>query len=532
MKPLPKIFIADSISSKGIELLRADGLFEVIVKTGLQEPALIEALEGCEALIVRSQTKVTAAVIEASPSLRIIGRAGVGIDNVHLEAATARGIVVMNAPGGNTISTAEHALSLLLCTARMIPQAHASMKIGKWDRKKFEGAQVHGKTLAILGMGRIGSEVARRAVAFGMRVLVYDPYLSTSKARSLQIEVVDQLHELLPRADFITVHMPLTEETKHMIGRRELSFLKPGVRLINCARGGLIDEEALVEGLSSGLIAGAALDVFEVEPLPQSSPLTQLENLILTPHLGASTIEAQEMVGIEIAESVRLALLKGEIRNALNIPNIDEKTLEILGPWIELAGRLGQFLAHLGPKRTEKISICYSGRIAEHDMSTVSRSFLTGFLEHIHGPEVNAVNVSSFLKQAGLQVTESRKSEAGDFMDLLEISIEAGGEKSSIGATFYGSKPRIVTVNNRFVEGHPNGGLLLLENKDQPGIVGDLGSLFGKSHLNIANMSLSRNETLGTALILMNLDSLPPATLLEQLRADENILWVEVIHFL
>ncbi|MFZ4115622.1 MAG: phosphoglycerate dehydrogenase [Chthoniobacterales bacterium] len=532
MKPPPKIFIADPISSKGIEALVADGLFEVIVRPGLKEAELIQAMEGCEGLIVRSQTKVTAAVIQASRSLKVIGRAGVGIDNVDVEAATECGIVVMNAPGGNTISTAEHAFSLLLSVARTIPQAHASMKTGKWDRKKFEGVELHEKTLAILGMGRIGTEVARRAMAFGMKVLVYDPYLSASKARSLQIEVVEQLHELLPRADFITVHMPLTEETKHMIGRKELSLLKRGVRIVNCARGGLIDETVLVEGLASGQIAGAALDVFETEPLPENSELRHLDHLVLTPHLGASTAEAQEMVGIEIAESIRLALLKGEIRNSLNMPNIDEKTLALLGPWITLAHRLGQFLAHIGPRRAEKISIRYSGRIAENDLTSVSRAFLTGFLRHIHGPEVNSVNVSSCLKTSGLEVIESRQSGAGDFTDLLEVSVEAGGEKSSVGGTFYGSKPRIVTVNGRFVEGHPAGVVLLLENKDQPGIVGHLGSLFGKSNINIANMSLSRNEALGTALVLMNLDSEPPLALVEKLRADANILSVQIIHFL
>ena len=531
MKTLPKILVADSISSKGIDALASDGLFEVIVKTGLPESELIQSIEGCEALIVRSQTKVTKRVIEAANSLKVIGRAGVGIDNVDVEVATKHGIIVMNAPGGNTISTAEHAFSLLLSTARAIPQAHASMKSGKWDRKKFEGVELHEKTLGILGMGRIGTEVARRAIAFGMKVLVFDPYLSASKARSLQIEVVEQLHDLLPHADFITVHMPLTEETRYMIGEKELPLLKRGVRIINCARGGLIDETVLAEGLSSGQIAGAALDVFEEEPLPENSKLRFLDTLTLTPHLGASTAEAQEMVGIEIAESIRLALLKGEIRNSVNMPNIDEKTLVLVQPWMILANKLGQFLAHIGPKRAEKISIRYSGRITENDLTVVSRSFLTGFLRHIHGPEINRVNVASFLKTSGLEIIESRQSGAGEFTDLIEFQVEAGVEKASVGGTFYGSKPRIVTVNDRFVEGHPTGVVLLLENKDQPGIVGHLGSLFGKNHINIANMSLSRNESQGTALVLMNLDSAPQSALVETLRSDANILSVQIIHF-
>jgi D-3-phosphoglycerate dehydrogenase len=531
MKTLPKIFVADSISSKGVEALSSDGLFEVIVKTGLQEAELIQAIQGCDALIVRSQTKVTKKVIEAATSLKVIGRAGVGIDNVDVEVATKHGIIVMNAPGGNTISTAEHAFTLLLSTARAIPQAHASMKAGKWDRKKFEGVELHTKTLGILGMGRIGTEVARRAIAFGMKVLVFDPYLSASKARSLQIELVEQLHELLPQVDFITVHMPLTDETRYMIGRKELPLLKRGVRIINCARGGLIDETILAEGLSSGQIAGAALDVFEEEPLSQNSELRSIDSLVLTPHLGASTAEAQEMVGIEIAESIRLALLKGEIRNSVNMPNIDEKTLAFIEPWMMLANSLGQFLASIGPKRAEKISIRYSGRITEQDLTVVTRAFLTGFLRHIHGPEVNRVNVSSFIKASGLEVIEARQSGAGEFTDLIEFQVEAGAEKASVGGTFYGSKPRIVTVNDRFVEGHPAGVVLLLENKDQPGIVGHLGSLFGENDINIANMSLSRNESQGTALVLMNLDSAPQPMLVEKLRSDTNILSVQIIHF-
>ncbi len=531
MKSLPKIFVADPISPKGIEALASQGLFEVIVKLGLKEAELIEAIKGCEALIVRSQTKVTKAVIQAAGTLKVIGRAGVGIDNVDVEAATDHGVIVMNAPGGNTISTAEHAFSLLLSTARTIPQAHASMKAGKWDRKKFEGVELYGKTLAVLGMGRIGTEVARRAIAFGMHVLVYDPYLSSSKARSLQIEVVENLHDLLPQADFITVHMPLTQETEYMIGERELPLLKKGVRIINCARGGLINEAVLAQGISSGQIAGAALDVFEEEPLPQDSSLRHLDPLILTPHLGASTAEAQEMVGIEIADSVRLALLKGEIRNSVNMPNIDAQTLALIKPWMILANCLGQFAAQIGPKRAEKITIRYSGRMTDQDLTAVSRALLTGFLRHIHGPEVNSVNVSSFLKNSGLEVIELRQSGAGEFTDLLEVQVDSGVERASVGGTLYGSKPRIVKVNDRFVEGHPTGIVLLLENKDQPGMIGHLGSLFGDDNINIANMSLSRHEALGTALVLMNLDSAPQQALLETLRSDLNIFSVHILHF-
>lgn len=531
MKTLPKILVADPISQKGIDEMAMGGLLEVIVNTGLKEEELIKLIPDCAGLVVRSQTKVTPALLAAAKSLKVIGRAGVGIDNVDVEAATKHGVIVMNAPGGNTISTAEHAFSLLLAIARNIPQACATMKAGNWDRKKFEGVELCNKTLAILGMGRIGTEVARRAIAFGMKVLAYDPYLSATKARLLQVEVVEKLEDLLPQADFITVHMPLTEETQHMIGSKQIPFLKRGVRIVNCARGGLIDEAALAKGLEDGHIAAAALDVFETEPPSADWSLRSLNNLVLTPHLGASTAEAQEMVGIEIAQSVRATLLKGEIRNSVNMPNIDAKTLATINPWIDLADRLGRGLAQIAPKRAEKLSIRYSGRITEQDMTAVSRAFITGFLRHIHGHEVNSVNVLAFAKTLGLEIIETRQSEAGDFTDLMEASIQEDDKTASVGATFYGSKPRIVTVNDRFVEGHPEGVLLLLENKDRPGIVGHLGSLFGESKINIASMSLSRNELGGAALTLMNLDSVPEEALIKKLTTDPDILSATIIRF-
>lgn len=529
MSTIPKVFVADPVSTRGVEALAEGGVVEVVVKTGLKEEELIKIIPEFHGLVVRSQTKVTPAVFEAAKNLKVVGRAGVGIDNVDVEAATRHGVIVMNAPGGNTISTAEHAFSLMLATARFIPQADASMKAGKWDRKKFEGVELHGKTLAILGMGRIGTEVARRAIAFGMKVLAYDPYISASKARSLQVEVVEKVDDILPQADFITVHMPLTEETRHMIGRKQLPLLKKGVRIVNCARGGLIDEEVLAEGLKSGQIGGAALDVFEVEPLPAEWPHRDVPNLVLTPHLGASTAEAQELVGIEIAEAVRATLLQGEIRNSVNMPNIDAKTISTLGPWIELGGKLGLFLAQIAPKRAEKLSIRYSGRLVENDLTAVTRSLVTGFLRHTHGNDVNPVNAPAILANLGLEVVETRQSEAGEFTDLIEVSITQDGVTASVGGTLYGSKPRIVTVNGRFVEGIPSGTILLLENKDRPGIVGHLGTILGGSKVNIAGMSLSRNEVGGQALTLLNLDSAPDETLLAKLTSDADISTAKVI---
>lgn len=529
MSFIPKVFVADPVSQTGVEALAEGGVVEVVVKTGLKEEELIKIIPEFHGLVVRSQTKVTPAVFAAAKNLRVVGRAGVGIDNVDVEAATKHGVIVMNAPGGNTISTAEHAFSLMLATARYIPQADASMKAGKWDRKKFEGVELHGKTIAILGMGRIGTEVARRAIAFGMKVLAYDPYISASKAKSLQVEVMDKVDDILPQADFITVHMPLTEETRHMIGAKQLPLLKKGVRIVNCARGGLIDEDVLAEGLKSGQIGGAALDVFEVEPLPAEWPHRDVPNLVLTPHLGASTAEAQELVGIEIAEAVRATLLRGEIRNSVNMPNIDAKTISTLGPWIELGGKLGLFLAQIAPKRAEKLNIRYSGRLVDHDLTAVTRSLVTGYLRHIHGDEVNPVNAPAILRNLGLEIVETRESEAGEFTDLIEASIEQDGVAASVGGTLYGSKPRIVTINGRFVEGVPSGILLLLENRDRPGIVGHLGTILGQNKVNIASMSLSRNEVGGQALTLLNLDSAPDEALLSKVTSDADISSAKVI---
>jgi D-3-phosphoglycerate dehydrogenase len=529
MSFIPKVFVADPVSQTGVEALAEGGVVEVVVKTGLKEEELIKIIPEFHGLVVRSQTKVTPAVFAAAKNLRVVGRAGVGIDNVDVEAATKHGVIVMNAPGGNTISTAEHAFSLMLATARYIPQADASMKAGKWDRKKFEGVELHGKTIAILGMGRIGTEVARRAIAFGMKVLAYDPYISASKAKSLLVEVVDKVDDILPQADFITVHMPLTEETRHMIGAKQLPLLKKGVRIVNCARGGLIDEDVLAEGLKSGQIGGAALDVFEVEPLPAEWPHRDVPNLVLTPHLGASTAEAQELVGIEIAEAVRATLLRGEIRNSVNMPNIDAKTISTLGPWIELGGKLGLFLAQIAPKRAEKLNIRYSGRLVDHDLTAVTRALVTGYLRHIHGDEVNPVNAPAILRNLGLEIVETRESEAGEFTDLIEASIEQDGVAASVGGTLYGSKPRIVTINGRFVEGVPSGILLLLENRDRPGIVGHLGTILGQNKVNIASMSLSRNEVGGQALTLLNLDSAPDEALLSKVTSDADISSAKVI---
>jgi D-3-phosphoglycerate dehydrogenase len=520
---VPKVLVADPISERGVAELAAGGALEVTVKTGLKEEALLEIIGEYSALVVRSQTKATARLLAAADKLKAIGRAGVGVDNVDVEAATKRGIIVMNTPGGNTISTAEHAFSLLMSLARKIPQAQASMKAGKWDRKSFEGIELYDKTLAILGMGRIGTEVARRAMAFGMRVLAYDPYLSATRARTLQVELVEAIDDILPRADFITLHMPSTPETHHMLDARRLSLTKKGVRIVNCARGGLVEEAALYDALKSGQVGGAALDVYEVEPPPADFPLRDLPNIVLTPHLGASTAEAQENVGIEIAQAIRAVLLDGEIRNAVNMPNIDAKTLAAIGGFIELGDKLGRFLSQIAPRRAEKLTIAYSGKISDLNTTPISRAVLTGFLKLAGGQEVNTVNAPALAETLGLKVTETRVSGQKDYAELIEVSVGDNGNTFSVAGTFYGNTPRIVKINNRHVEAKPAGVLLLLENRDVPGIVGHVGTLLSKHSVNIAGMSLSRNEAGGEALTILNLDTLPGAEVMSALVAVENV---------
>jgi D-3-phosphoglycerate dehydrogenase len=525
----PKILITDSISQSGIDELSRNNALDVSVQTNLTVSQLLEIVPEFSAILVRSQTKVTADLLKAGTNLRVVGRAGVGVDNVDVEAATRRGVVVLNAPGGNTISTAEHAFSLLLCVARKIPQADATLRAGKWDRKNLEGVELYNKTLGIIGMGRIGSELSRRAIAFGMRVIAYDPYLSATRARSLQVELVDELDDLLATSDFISLHTPLTPETRHILDAVRLQKAKRGVRIVNCARGGLIDETALANALEDRHVAAAAIDVFEAEPLPADSPLRSAPNLVLTPHLGASTAEAQESVGIEIAQSIRAALLEGTIRNAVNMPNLDAKTLAIIGPHLRFGEKLGRFLSQIAPKRVDTLRINYSGKVNEVDTAAITRAILKGFLREAGGPDINEVNAPAFAESLGLKVTESRLSVPGDYSDLLELSATAEGKMVSVGGAFFGATPRIVSINSRPVEARPHGIILALENTDRPGMVGRIGTLLGKHGVNIANMSLSRNQAGGTALTVLNLDTVPDEPLLAEIRASEDIHSAQVI---
>lgn len=523
-----RILAADGVSPKGIALLAESPHFQVETSGGLKEDELIARIGELDALIVRSQTKVTAKALAAATRLKVIGRAGVGVDNVNVEAATERGIVVMNTPGGNTISTAEHTFSLMLSLARKIPQAHASMVAGKWDRKSFEGTELCGKTLGIVGMGRIGGEVARRAIAFGMNVIAYDPYLVQSRARSLQVELADELPYLLTRADFITVHMPLTAETKNILNAETIAKCKPGVRIINCARGGLVEEAALLAGLKSGQVGGAALDVYEKEPPAEDFVFRTLPNVVLTPHLGASTAEAQESVGVEIAQAISEYLLNGIINNAVNVPNVDLRTLALIRPYLSLGEKLGRLMAQIAPHRLETLTIRYAGKVSESETVPITRSVLKGLLSHSSEISINEVNAPKAAQNLGLVVSETKSSDGGEYTDLLTVEATKGDLRFEVGATLYGVFPRIVRLNGHSLEASPEGILMIVENKDRPGMMGWIGTLLAKHKINIGSMSLSRGKEGGYALSVYNLDSLPTPETVAEIATDSGILSVQV----
>ena len=526
------VLICDPISPKGIALFQQQTEFKVtVLEKRLSEAELIPLLGDVVAMVVRSETKITRKVIENAPLLRVVGRAGVGVDNVDVDAATQRGIVVMNTPSGNTISTAELTFSMLMALTRKIPQAHMSMKAGEWNRKAFQGTELYNKTLGILGMGRIGTEVAKRAIAFGMRVVAFDPYLALARAKALQVELVEKIEDIYPQCDFITVHMPMSDETKGMLNTAAFAQMKKGVRLLNCARGGIINETDLYDAVKSGQVGGAALDVYEVEPLPKDFPLRDLPQVIMTPHLGASTEEAQENVGIEVAEAITDYLLKGEVRNAVNLPNLDAKTYAIVKPYLLLGTQLGRFVAQMAPKRNDRLVVTYGGKAADLPMDPITRSVLKGFLESAGGKDVNQVNVRSLALSLGITVDEVKSNEELDYVEWLHVAVHSVDQKVSAGGTFYGSHnhPRIVRVNSRPVELLPAGVLFLMTNKDRPGIVGYVGSLMGRHQVNIASMSLSRDNEGGNALTVLNLDSVPPQALLEEIQLDPDISNVRVV---
>jgi len=524
-----KILVSDPLSEEGLEILKEVREFQIDVKTELKAETLKEVIKDYDALIVRSATKVTKDIISAAEKLKVIGRAGVGLDNVDLEAATQKGIIVMNTPAGNTISTAEHTMSMILALSRNIPQANSSTKQGEWKRSKFMGVELYNKILGIIGLGRIGSEVAKRALSFGMKVLAYDPFLSRGVAESLGVEVVE-LKELLQNSDYITVHTPLTEETNHLLSTEEFSIIKRGARVINCARGGIIDEAALINAIKTGVVAGAAIDVFEKEPLSSESELLQLDNIVLTPHLGASTEEAQVNVAIEVAEIVRDALLGRGIRNAANYPSVETEVYKILEPYINLSEKLGKFCSQLVEGRFQELNINYSGEIIQYDLSPLTMALVKGLLSPILKETVNFINATSLAKERGIKIKESKSSGEEEFVTLIQLEIKTDKETKKVAGTLSPNKqPRIVKVDDYYVELSPMGEMIVIQNWDRPGIIGNLGTLLGRHNINIAAMTFGRQKPGGMAISVLNVDSTVSAEILDRIKKLENILGVKVI---
>lgn len=527
-----KILIADKIAQSGVEYLREQEGVEVREAYGSSPEALKEKAADADAIIVRSASRVTREIIDAAPRLRAVGRAGVGVDNIDVEAASDRGIIVMNTPGGNTIATAELTFTHLLCSARPIPQANASMKAGHWDKKAFQGSELYQKTLGILGLGRIGSEVARRARAFEMQVLAYDPYLTKARAEQLEVTKVD-LETLLRESDFVTVHMPKTADTANMINAGSIAKMKDGVRIINCARGGLVDEAALAEAVASGKVAAAGLDVFVSEPLAADSPLRGHDRVVMTPHLGASTAEAQENVGLEVAECIIEALRGGWIRNAVNAPSIDPKQLQVLRPYLNLAYKMGTFIQQLTPQEITLVRITYSGKLVDLDVKPLNRAFQKGYLRRIT-TDVNDVNAPRIMDRLGIKSEIVQTNLERDYTELIRIeATDSNGKSYSIEGTLIGKsqKPRLSLVNERHLESPLDERfLLVLENEDVPGIVGMVGTVLAKHGLNISNMSLSRNTVGGIALNMCGLDSEPSEAVVDEIRAHPAIKELRVIN--
>ncbi|NBD37001.1 MAG: phosphoglycerate dehydrogenase [Verrucomicrobia bacterium] len=527
-----KILIADKIAESGVAYLREQAGVDVVEAYGSSPEELKAHAADADAIIVRSASTITREIIESASKLRAVGRAGVGIDNIDVDAASDKGVIVMNTPGGNTIATAELAFTHLLCSARPIPQAHSSMKEGQWNKKAFQGSELYEKTLGILGLGRIGSEVARRAKSFGMRVLAYDPYLTAARAEQLEVEKVD-LDKVYAEADFLTVHMPKTEATTNLLNATAFAKMKDGVRIINCARGGLVQEEDLAEALKSGKVAAAGLDVFLKEPLADDSPLRDCDRLVMTPHLGASTQEAQENVGLEVAECVLEALRGGWVRNAVNVPSIDPKQLQVLRPYLALAYKLGTVLQQLTPEEISHIRLTYSGKLVNLDVKPLNRAFQKGYLRRIT-TDVNDVNAPRVMERLGIQGEIVQNNLERDYTELIRAEAsDSKGNSWSLEGTLIGKSqsPRLTRVNERNLETPLDEKyLLVVENEDVPGIVGMIGTVLSRYDLNIASMSLGRNTVGGLALNIAGIDSEPKAAALEEIRQHKAIKELRLVH--
>lgn len=523
-----QILISDSFAREGLEILQNTDDFEVTYKTGMSEDELAQEIKGKHALIIRSATKVTEKVLRAADQLKLVARAGVGTDNVDKKTATECGIIVMNAPSGNSVSTAELAMAMLFSLARKIPQAHLSMKAEQWEKKKFKGVQLTGRTIGIIGLGRIGSELAKRCYACRMNVLGNDPFLSNEQIENLGAEAAD-MDTIFRTADFISVHVPLNDKTKDMISKKQIEMMKPTTMLINCARGGVINEADVAQAVSEGKLAGAAFDVYSEEP-PKDSPFVPVDNIIMTPHLGASTEEAQIQVAMETSQEVVDFFKKGIIKNSVNVPALDQKLLQEMDPFIRLAEKMGTFLSSMNKQSIQEVIVTYSGQIMEKPVYFLTQSVLKGLLDPVLSEPVNFVNAPSIAAERGIRVAERKETVERDFTDLISVRIKSGSNSHELWGTIYGKGDlRFIHLDGFHFDLKPEGTFLVVHNNDVPGVIGILGTILGNHKINIAEMKVGRTTKGATVLTIVTVDSDIPEPVLEEIRTQAPILDAQVI---
>jgi D-3-phosphoglycerate dehydrogenase len=523
-----KILVSDKVSNEGVKILQQT--HEVDVRHGLSPEELIEAIPQYDALVVRSETKVRRAVIEAATNLKVIGRAGVGVDNIDIQAATEKGIMVINAPDGNTIAAAELTMAMMLALARNVPQAHRSMKEGKWERSKFMGAEMQGKTLGIIGLGRIGTGVVKRALAFDMKVMAFDPFITEEKALDLGIELAE-LDRIYAQSDFITLHTPLTPETKHILNDDAFAKMKKGIRIVQCARGGLIDEKALFKAIQEGIVAGAAIDVFEKEPVTLENPLLTLDNVIVTPHLGASTKEAQVGVAVDVAAGV-LAALNGEpVSTAVNMPPVPQSVMQFIKPYFQLVEKMGTLAAHLSDGRIQTIEVEYKGEIGEIDSKMLTIATLKGVLNPILQESVNYINAPSIAKSRGIKVREVKSEEMENFANLISVRIRTDKGERRVAGTLFGQEVRIVMIDGYRVDVAPKGWLLIVPHNDHPGIIGSVGCVLGEQNINIKGMQVVMTEQAGRSIMFLEVESDVSNETLSKIKTLNGIFGAKLVNF-
>src|SRR6267142_1952552 len=519
-----KILVTDSLAPQGLEVFQRAPGFEVDVRIGLKPDALKKIVADYDGWVIRSGTKITAELIEAAKNLKVIGRAGVGFENIDVDTASKKGIVVMNTPGGNNVTTGEHTLSLMMALARHISQAVASLKGGKWDRNQFVGVELCNKTLGIVGLGNVGRIVAERAAVLRMKVIGYDPFISPESIARMGVEPAT-LEEIFTKSDCITVHVPLTPETQGLINRAAFGKMKTGVRIINCARGGIVDEKDLADAIREGKVAGAALDVYVDEPPPPNHPLLKMDQVITTPHLGASTDEAQLNVAIAVAEQMVDFLAQGVVRYALNVPSVSPELLDILRPYLLLAEKLGSLVSQMSGSLPKEVAVEYGGDVTQYNLAPLALAVLKGILSPVMESAGNYVNAPMIAKERGIKIIESKGEEAGDFTSSLTVKAKNDKESLEVEGAIFGSKhPRIVRVNSFYLEAVPEGYILILQNKDVPGVVGAVGTILGNNGVNIAGMELGRSEKGGNAISFTHVDDAVAKKALDELRALPQIV--------